>query len=274
MTVTFSRKAFSGILFTMQFKRIIVCLDLRDGKTTKGIKFKGNVDIGDPVEMAREYCRQGTDELVLYDISASAEGRSIMRDIVKKVAENTSVPFCVGGGLASIADIRAVMLAGAQKVSLNSGAVKNPGIIEEGAGLFGRQAILLGMDALADPAMPSGYRVVINGGRTPTELDALAWAQKAESLGAGELVLNSIDADGTREGYDNTLTRMIAEAVGIPVIASGGAGKPEHLAEVLDAGKADAALVASIVHYGTYTIGQLKRFLAQHGIPVRETDSV
>ena len=265
--------AFADILKIMQFKRIIVCLDVRDGKTTKGIKFKDNIDIGDPVEMAKEYCRQGVDELVFYDITASAEGRGIMRDVAQRVAEHTTVPFCVGGGLSSLADIKAVLQAGAQKVSINSGAVKDPGIIEEGAGLFGRQAIALGMDALADPKMPSGYRVVINGGRTPTELDALVWAKKAEALGAGEIVLNSIDADGTREGYECTLTRIIAEAVGIPVVASGGAGEPRHLVEVLSGGKADAALVASMVHYGTYTIGDIKRYLTQHGIPVRETGS-
>ena len=265
--------AFARILTAMLLKRIIVCLDVRDGKTTKGIKFKGNIDIGDPVEMAKEYYKQGADELVFYDITASAEGRGIMRNVVERVAENIFIPFCVGGGLASLADMRAVLLAGAEKVSLNSAAVKNPGIIEEGAGLFGRQAIVLGMDALADPLLPSGYRVVINGGRTPTELDALTWAKKAEGLGAGEIVLNSIDADGTREGYENNLTRMISEAVGIPVVASGGAGKPEHLAEVLSSGKADAALIASMVHYGTYTIPEIKRFLAQQGVPVRETEA-
>ena len=257
----------------MLLKRIIICLDVRNGKTTKGIKFKGNVDIGDPVEMAKEYYRQGVDELVFYDITASAEGRGIMLEVVEKVAENIFIPFCVGGGLSSLADMRAVLLAGAEKVSLNSGAVKNPGIIEEGAGLFGRQAIVLGMDALADPQLPCGYRVVIKGGRTPTELDALHWAKQAEKLGAGEIVLNSIDADGTKEGYENTLTRMISENVGIPVVASGGAGKPEHLAEVLTRGKADAALIASMVHYGEYTVPGIKRFLAARGVPVRETDA-
>jgi cyclase len=169
--------------------------------------------------------------------------------------------------------MRAVLLAGAEKVSLNSGAVKNPGIIGEGAGLFGRQAIVLGMDALADAAMPSGYRVVINGGRTPTGLDALEWARRAERLGAGEIVLNSIDADGTKEGYENTLTRMVSEAVGIPVVASGGAGKPEHLAQALTEGRADAALIASMVHYGEYTIAEIKRFLAGRGVPVREIEA-
>jgi cyclase len=257
----------------MLLKRIIVCLDVRDGKTTKGVKFKENVDIGDPVEMAKEYYRQGVDELVFYDITASAEDRGIMLGVVERVAENIFIPFCVGGGLSSLADMRAVLRAGAEKVSLNSGAVKNPGIIEEGAGLFGRQAIVLGMDALADPSLPSGYRVVIHGGRTPTGLDALDWARQAERLGAGEIVLNSIDADGTKEGYENTLTRRISENVGIPVVASGGAGKPEHLAEVLTTGKADAALIASMTHYGEYTVAGIKRFLAGRGVPVREVDA-
>ena len=250
-------------------KRIIICLDVKDGRTTKGIKFKNNVDIGDPVEMADLYYRQGVDELVFYDITASSEKRGIMIDVVRKVAEKIFIPFCVGGGLGSLEDIKNVILAGAEKVSLNSQAVKNPSIIEEGASLFGRQCIVLGMDALADRTMPSGYRVVINGGRTPTDLDAMEWAQKAVSLGAGEIVLNSIDADGTQDGYELNLTRMISEAVQVPVVASGGAGVPEHLREILAEGKADAALIASMVHYGDYTVGQIKDYLDNCKIPVR-----
>ena len=250
-------------------KRIIICLDVRDGKTTKGIKFKGNVDIGDPVVMASEYYKQGVDELVFYDITASSEKRGIMIDVVERVAEQIFIPFCVGGGIATAADMRAVLLAGAEKISVNSQAVKNPAIIEEGAGLFGRQCIVLGMDAAADKDMPSGYRVVINGGRTPTELDALEWALRAEALGAGEIVLNSIDADGTQDGYELTATRIISEAVGIPVVASGGAGKNEHLRDVLIDGKADAALVASMVHFGGYTVGGIKEYLDKEGVPVR-----
>lgn len=250
-------------------RRIIVCLDVRDGKTTKGIKFKGNVDIGDPVDMASEYYRQGVDELVFYDITASSERRGIMIDVVSRVAEKIFIPFCVGGGIGSVRDMREVLLAGAEKVSVNSQAVKNPAIIEEGASLFGRQCIVLGMDAARDEDMPSGYRVVINGGRTPTELDALAWAKKAEELGAGEIVLNSIDADGTQDGYELTITRMISENVGVPVVASGGAGKPEHLASVFKEGRADAALIASMVHYGNYTVADIKRFLSRQGIAVR-----
>jgi cyclase len=253
----------------MLLKRVIVCLDVRNGRTTKGIKFKENIDIGDPVEMAKIYYEQDVDELVFYDITASSEGRRVFLDVVEKVAENIFIPFCVGGGLASIKDMRDTLLAGAEKVSLNSQAVKNPRIIEEGAALFGSQAVVLGMDALKDPAMPSGYRVVINGGRTPTNLDALAWALEAESLGAGEIVINSIDADGTKSGYELVLTRMISEQVGIPVVASGGAGKPAHLAEVLTEGKADAALIASMVHYEEYTVPGIKKFLLDNGIPVR-----
>lgn len=250
-------------------KRIIICLDVRDGKTTKGIKFKGNIDIGDPVEMAEKYYHDGVDELVFYDITASAEKRGIMIDVVERVAERIFIPFSVGGGIASVADMRRVLLAGAEKISVNSQAVKNPSIIEEGASIFGRQCIVLGMDAARDPDMPSGYRVFINGGRTATELDALAWAKQAESLGAGEFVLNSIDADGTKNGYEITLTKMISDNLGVPVVASGGAGKPEHLEDVFKNGNADAALIASMVHYGDYTVQGIKEYLAASGVPMR-----
>lgn len=250
-------------------KRVIVCLDVKEGRTTKGVKFLDNVDLGDPVAMAEDYYRQGVDELVFYDITASAEKRGIMIDVVRRVAERIFIPFCVGGGLATAADIKSVILAGAEKVSLNSQAVKNPDLIRQGARLYGSQSIVLGMDALRDAAMPSGYRVVIHGGRTPTELDALEWAQKAVELGAGEIVLNSIDADGTKAGYEIPLTQRISEAVPVPVVASGGAGTPEHLREVLVEGKADAALVASMVHYGTYSLPQIKDYLSEHGVAVR-----
>jgi cyclase len=252
-------------------KRIIVCLDVREGKTTKGIRFKGNIDIGDPVAMAEQYYHDGVDELVFYDITASAEDRGIMIDVVRRVAEKIFIPFSVGGGIGSIDDIREVLLAGAEKVSVNSQAVKNPRIIEEGASLFGNQCIVLGMDAKKDNSSPSGYRVYINGGRTPTELDALAWAYQAEDCGAGEIVLNSIDADGTRDGYELYVTRMISENVHIPVVASGGAGKPVHLYDVLTAGMADAALIASMTHYGDYTVREIKEYLRKRGIPVRLT---
>ncbi|MDA3949913.1 MAG: imidazole glycerol phosphate synthase subunit HisF [Spirochaeta sp.] len=253
----------------MYSKRVIVCLDVRDGLVTKGVRFKGNVDIGDPVVMARQYYDAGVDELVFYDITASAEGRRIMIDVVEKVAEQVFVPFSVGGGIGTVDDMRAVLLAGAEKVSVNSLAVRNPASISDGAARFGNQCIVLGMDAAADAAMPSGYRVYVRGGRTATELDALAWAQEAVSRGAGEIVVNSIDADGTRDGYDCTLTRMISDAVSVPVVASGGAGSPEHLREVLEEGHADAALVASMVHYGDYTIPAIKEELAEAGVPVR-----
>ncbi|MBP7495437.1 MAG: imidazole glycerol phosphate synthase subunit HisF [Spirochaetales bacterium] len=257
----------------MLLKRIIVCLDVRDGKTTKGIKFQGNVDIGDPVEMAKLYYEQDVDELVFYDITASAEGRRVILTVVERVAEQIFIPFCVGGGIGSVQDMRDTLLAGAEKVSVNSQAVRNPGIIEEGASRFGSQCIVLGMDALKDTTAPSGYRVFINGGRTRTEWDARAWALQAEQLGAGEIVVNSMDADGTKEGYELTLTRMLSEAVHIPVVASGGAGTPDHLAEVLTVGKADAALVASMVHYGEYTVPQIKAYLAERGIPVRFSEN-
>lgn len=250
-------------------KRIIVCLDVKDGRTTKGVKFQNNIDIGDPVEMAAEYYRQGVDELVFYDIIASARGRGPILDLISRVASEVFIPFCVGGGIGSIEDIRSTILAGAEKISLNSQAVKNPGLITEGARVFGNQCIVLGMDAARDSEMPSGYRVYINGGRVKTELDALEWAKKAVSLGAGEIVLNSIDADGTKNGYELPLTRMIAENVDVPVIASGGGGRPQHLADVLKEGKADAALIASMVHNGSYTVGGIKKELAAQGVPVR-----
>lgn len=250
-------------------KRVIVCLDVREGRTTKGIRFKENVDVGDPVEMATLYYREGVDELVFYDITASAERRNIDIDVVRRVAEMIFIPFSVGGGIGSIDDMREVLLAGAEKVSVNSLAVRNPGIIEEGASLFGSQCIVLGMDALRDQKMSSGYRVVIDGGRTPTQLDALAWAQRAEKLGAGEIVLNSIDADGTRKGYELTVTRMISTSVGIPVVASGGAGEWAHLRDAFIEGRADAALIASMVHFGTYTIAEIKEHLRSSNIPVR-----
>ena len=250
-------------------KRIMVCLDVKDGRTTKGVKFQNNIDIGDPVEMAREYYRQGVDELVFYDIIASARGRGPILDLISRVASEVFIPFCVGGGIGTIDDIRSTILAGAEKVSLNSQAVKNPDLIKQGARIFGNQCIVLGMDAAKDDEMPSGYRVYINGGRVKTDLDALDWAKKAVENGAGEIVLNSIDADGTKEGYEINLTRMIAENVPVPVIASGGGGTPQHLADVLKEGKADAALIATMVHSGKYTVGSIKTDLEKYGVPVR-----
>ena len=250
-------------------KRIIVCLDVKDGRTTKGVKFQNNLDIGDPVEMAKKYYEQGVDELVFYDIMASARGERPILDLISKVASQVFIPFCVGGGIGSMDDIRSTILAGAEKVSLNSQAVKNPDLISQGARVFGSQCIVLGMDAKRDDECPSGYRVYLNGGRVKTDLDALEWAKRAVSLGAGEIVLNSMDADGTKAGYEIPLTKMIAQSVAVPVIASGGGGTVGHMAEVLTKGCADAALIATMVHSGEYTIPSIKKELNELHIPVR-----
>ena len=258
----------------MLSKRIIPCLDVRDGKTTKGIKFRENVDVGDPVEMARFYYEEGADEIVFYDITASSDRRDIVIDMVRHVAEEIFIPFSVGGGIRSVEDMRGVLLAGAEKVSVNTEAVKNPEIISMGAEAFGSQCIVLGMDVRKvgiSKKIPSGYEMVIHGGRTPTGKDALQWAQQAEDLGAGEICLNSIDTDGTQKGYELQLTALISENVNIPVIASGGAGNSGHLYDAFTRGKADAALIASIVHYGTYTIRQIKEDLQAKGVKVRKT---
>jgi cyclase len=256
----------------MLSKRLIVCLDVRDRKVTKGVRFAGNVDIGDPVALGREYSEGGADELVFYDITASAEARPIDIGMVAEVAAEIFIPFSVGGGIRGVEDMRAALLAGADKVSVNSLAVTTPQIIADGARQFGNQCIVLGMDVLGVPpceATPSGYEVVIHGGRTRCGLDAVQWARQAQDLGAGEICLNSIDADGTRDGYELTLTRAISEAVTIPVIASGGAGVPQHLVDVLTVGRADAALVASMVHYGDYTCAGIKEALSAAGVKTR-----
>ena len=256
----------------MLSKRIIPCLDVRNGLLTKGIKFQGNVDIGDPVEAARAYYEQGADEIVFYDITASSDGRDIMIDVVKRVAETIFIPFSVGGGIRTVEDMRAVILAGAEKVSVNTEAVLNPRLIADGARAFGSQCIVLGMDVKRverSAGIPSGYEMVVQGGRTYTGIDALWWAREAERLGAGEICLNSIDADGTQDGYEIDLTSLISTNVNIPVIASGGAGRPEHLLDVLTRGRADAALIASIVHYKTHTIPELKAFMDGRGVKMR-----
>ena len=252
-------------------KRIIPCLDVRDGQVVKGVNFTGLREIASPVELADYYSKSGADELVFYDIIASARGRGPILDLISRVAQQVFIPFCVGGGIGTIDDIRSTILAGAEKISLNSKAVQNPSLIKEGAAIFGKQCIVLGMDAKKDDEMPSGYRVYINGGRTATELDARQWAIDAVKLGAGEIVLNSIDADGNRAGYELNLTRMISDAVSVPVVASGGGGTIDHLSDVLseDKGCADAALIASMVHSGDYTVEGIKRGLAEKGIPVR-----
>jgi len=257
----------------MLTKRIIPCLDVRAGRVTKGVKFKNNIDLGDPVEMALAYSDGGADELVFYDITASAERRPIDIGMVEAVARTIRIPFAVGGGISTVADMERVILAGAEKVSVNSLAVRNPEIIGEGAREFGAQCIVLGMDPVhsGNPACPSGYEVTTRGFREFTGMDAVEWAKRAVELGAGEIVVNSVDADGTRAGFELTVTRLIAEAVPVPVVASGGAGKPSHLADAFNVAHADAAIVAGMVHTGDWTIAQIKDELAAAGIPVRRT---
>jgi cyclase len=253
-------------------KRLISCLDVRDGKLAKSIKFVNTKDIGDPVSTAKKYYEEGLDELVFYDITASSDKRDIMIDVVSKVAEQVFIPFSVGGGLRTVEDCSKVLLAGAEKVNVNTAAVKNPQLIADASKAFGAQCVVLSTDIQRVPVtkeIPSGYEIVIDGGRTPMGIDAIEWVKKGEDLGAGEVVVNSIDADGTREGYEINLTRTIADTVSVPVIDSGGGGKPEHLYDVLTEGKADAALVASILHYGEYSIKEVKEYLSSRGIKIR-----
>lgn len=256
----------------MLSKRLIVCLDVREGKLAKSVKFVNTIDIGDPVSKAREYYEDGLDELVFYDITASSDKRNIMIEVVEEVAAQVFIPFSVGGGIRTVDDATRLRMAGAEKINVNSAAVTRPELIAECAHAIGSQSTVLSMDIRqVDECReyPSGYEIVINGGRTPMGIDALVWALKGEELGAGEVVVNSIDADGTRQGYEIKLTRMISDALSIPVIASGGAGKPEHLYEVLTEGGADAALVASMVHFGEYTCRELKEYLHNREIKVR-----
>lgn len=256
----------------MLTKRIIPCLDVRNRLVTKGVKFQNNVDLGDPVEMAVGYSDGGCDELVFYDITASAEGRGIDIDMVREVGKVVHIPFAVGGGIRNLDDMYDVLLAGAEKVSVNSLAVRNPDIIRQGSEQFGAQCVVLGMDPVRtdDPRMPSGYEITVRGFRERTGMDALEWAKRAEQLGAGEIVVNSVDADGTRQGFELELTKLIATNVGIPVVASGGAGTPQHLVDVFQKAHADAAIVASMTHMGDYTIAQIKEELEQAGVPVRK----
>ena len=257
----------------MLTKRIIPCLDVRNRKVTKGVKFQNNIDLGDPVEMAVAYSDGGCDELVFYDITASAEERGIDIEMVREVAKAVHIPFAVGGGIKNIEDMRQVLLAGAEKVSVNSLAVRNPNIIAEGAKQFGSQCIVLGMDPVRvekSGKFPSGYEITTQGFRTRTGIDALEWAKRAEGLGAGEIVVNSVDADGTQAGFEINLTRLIAENVGIPVVASGGGGTYQHLIDVFTKGKADAAIIASMIHTGKFTIKQIKDKLIAAKIPIRQ----
>lgn len=256
----------------MLSKRLIVCLDVREGKLAKSVKFVDTKDIGDPVKKARQYYEEGADELVFYDINASRSNKDIILKFVEAVAAQIFIPFSVGGGIRSVEDATKLRLAGAEKVNINTAAVNRKGLISEIANAIGSQSTILSMDVKKTAItnlIPSGYEIVIADGTVPTGIDALEWAKTGEALGAGELVINSIDADGTKAGYELNLTRMIADNVGIPVIASGGAGKPEHLYEAFATGHADAALVASIVHYGEYTCRQLKEYLHSRGIKVR-----
>ncbi len=257
----------------MLTKRIIPCLDVRNKVVTKGVKFQNNVDLGDPVEMAVDYSDNGCDELVFYDITASAERRRIDIEMVEEVAKAIRIPFAVGGGIANLQDMYDVLLAGAEKVSVNSLAVREPDIIAAGARQFGSQCIVLGVDPVAVDdrrKCPSGYEVTTRGFREHTGMDALEWIKRAEDLGVGEVVVNSVDADGTRAGFELELTGMVAREVGIPVVASGGAGTPQHLIDVFQQARADAAIIASMVHTGEYTIAQIKEELIAAEVPIRQ----
>ena len=254
----------------MLSKRIIPCLDVHDGRVVKGTNFVQLRDAGDPVELAAFYDREGADELVFLDITASSDQRETMVEVVRRTAEQVFIPFTIGGGLRTIEDIRKMLRAGADKVSLNTSAVQNPELIREGAYAFGSQCIVVAIDARS--VAPGKWEVYIHGGRTATGKDVLAWAEEAEKLGAGEFLLTSMDRDGTKAGYDLELTRAVSRATSLPVIASGGVGNLEHLADGLTLGEADAVLAASIFHYKEYSIEEAKRFLAERGIAVRKTE--
>lgn len=255
----------------MLAKRIIPCLDVKDGRVVKGVRFVHLRDAGDPVLCAKAYEEQEADELVFLDITASYEKRNIIINVVRKVAENVFMPFTVGGGVRNLTDIRNLLNAGAEKVSINTAAVKNPNLIEEAAKRFGSQCIVVAIDAkrTKNSTQKPKWEVYVNGGRTPTGRDAIKWARQIELQGAGEILLTSMDFDGTKDGYDIELTKKISQTVNIPVIASGGAGKPQHFKEVFLEGRADAALAASVFHYGEYSVIEIKRYLRKQGINVR-----
>lgn len=250
-------------------KRVIVCLDVREGRVVKGVCFTGLRDVGDPVELASRYEAEGADEVVFLDISASAEGRSTLLDVVRRTAERLFIPLTVGGGITGVEDIARALRAGADKVSVNTAAVSRPDIFAEAAARFGSQCVVASVDAQRDARAPSGYRVATHGGRVMTELDAVEWAVRSAELGAGEILLTSIDEDGRRAGYDLELTRRVADVVRVPVIASGGAGIANHLRDAFVVGRADAALVAGILHDGSTTVGALKKSLLASGILIR-----
>ena len=256
----------------MLTKRVIPCLDVHDGKVTRGVQFGraedgGLRNVGDPVELAIRYNDQGADEMVFFDITASAHGRGTMIGVIERTAAHCFMPLTVGGGIRAVDDMSVMLKSGADKISINSSAIATPGLISAGAERFGSQCIVVSIDA--KKTAPDRWEVFVQGGRKPTGLDAVEWATRAVALGAGEIVLNSIDADGTKAGYDLVITRRISEAVGVPIVASGGAGTLDHMVEVLAAGRADAVLAVSIFHFGEYTVSDVKRHLAAHGLPVR-----
>jgi cyclase len=251
----------------MLLKRVIPCLDVKDGRVVKGVNFVGLRDAGDPVLAAQAYDRAGADELVFLDITASHERRKTLLDVVRRTAEHCFMPLTVGGGVREVADVRTLLLAGADKVSMNTAAVQRPALIREAAKAFGSSTIVLAVDAKR--VAKGRWEVFLHGGRTPTGIDAVAWARRGAELGAGEILLTSMDADGTKDGYDLELTRRVSRAVGVPVVASGGVGTLKHLADGLVKGEADAVLAASVFHFGTFTIPQVKRYLRRQGIPVR-----
>lgn len=249
-------------------KRIIPCLDVKEGKVVKGINFVGLKEVGDPVALAKQYYEQGADEIVFLDISATNEGRKTMADVARRVAEEIFIPFTIGGGIQSIEDIQTLLRSGADKVSLNSAAIKNPQLIQEGAKIFGSQCIVSAIDA-KKRADGSGWNVYINGGRKDTGIDLIEWVKEVTALGAGEILLTSMDADGTRNGFDLEMLRAVNAIIDVPLIASGGCGTIEHIAQVLESDAADAALAASIFHYGDHSVGEVKEYLKEKGIPVR-----
>lgn len=253
----------------MLAKRIIPCLDVTDGRVVKGVNFVDLVDAGDPVEAAIKYDRQGADEIVFLDITATCDNRATMVDVIRRTASQVFIPVTVGGGIREVEDIRLMLQSGADKVSVNSAAVTNPDIIRAGSERFGRQCIVLAIDAKRVAGEKNKWQVYTHGGRNPIDLDVIEWAKRGVELGAGEILLTSMDSDGTLDGYDCELTRAVSEAVSVPVIASGGAGTLQHLVDVLKDGKADAVLAASIFHFGTYTVPEAKEFLKSHGIPTR-----
>lgn len=253
----------------MLAKRIIPCLDVKDGRTVKGVNFVSLRDAGSALELASFYSSNGADELVFLDITATVEGRGTLISLVRDVSRTISIPFTVGGGIRSEGDVDSILGAGADKISVNSSAIRNPDLIDTLAKRFGSQCVVLALDVKSNPAMPSGYEAVIDGGRTPTGLDALAWASEAERRGAGELLITSMDKDGTKDGFDIPLTRLLSTSLGIPVIASGGAGSMEDFRDVFEDGKADAALAASVFHFHEIDIPELKAYLRKERIPVR-----